>query len=72
MSRAQHTTEALNDLQHLFSAEDQEGLIGVFLEYFTTPTVSFQDEHSDEISLRVCTASQLVRCSIGQALKEHT
>ena len=50
MSRVQRTAEALNDLQHLFSAEDQEGLIGVALEYFTTQSVSFQDEHSDEES----------------------
>ena len=48
MSRAQRVASALNDLNHLFSEEDQEGIQDWVSTYFTAPSVSFEDDDSDE------------------------
>ena len=48
MSRAERAAAALNDLLPLFSAEDQPGLLEVAMDYFISPSVTFQDQEDSD------------------------
>ena len=49
MSREQCVAAALNDLKHLFCAEDQAGLEEVALDYFVNDSQGVSDQEDSEV-----------------------